>query len=111
MYKTILFVILAFVAGMIISGTHASAGTFDFIAGNSVDKQDRPSGFARYFNAGDIMNECVWDLIAPDECRIGVLFDNQENMNQKINWLLEQHGYKFPDTVSNPVKDKVLHGK
>lgn len=94
--KKILFAIpLAFIIGTMVASPLASG----FFGGNSVNDQDRPSGFARYFKAGDIMNECAWDLIAPEACRMGILFDNQENMNQKVNWLLEQHGYVFSDPV------------
>ena len=95
--KKILFAIpLAFIIGTMVSSPHVSAGIF---SGNSVDDQDRPSGFARYFTAGDIMNECLWEIVAPEACRMGILFDNQKNMNQKVNWLMEQHGYVFEDPV------------
>lgn len=97
MNKIIIIIAIAFVAGLIANSSIAHATISEFFAGNSVDEPDRPSGFARYFTSGDIMNECLWDVIASDACRMGILFDNQENMNQKINWLMEQHGYKFTD--------------
>lgn len=101
MYKIIIIIALAFTAGLIANSPIASGTIQDIIAGNSVDKQDRPSGLARYFTSGDIMNECLWEIITVDACRMGILFDNQENMNQKLNWLMEQHGYKFSDTKTD----------
>ena len=88
-------VAIAFIGGMMLGSPTVSAGTFDFVAGNSADDEERPHGFERWFIKGDIVNECAWDIINKEECQRGILFDNQENINQKLNWLLQEHGYDF----------------
>jgi|FLOH01.1.fsa_nt_gi hypothetical protein len=96
---------VAFVIGISVGGLQTSyAGWFGpdtttedegFIKGSSTDQNDRPSGVMRYFTSGDPMNECLWDIVASEACQRGILFDNQQNMNKKLNWLLEKQGYDF----------------
>ena len=101
--KQLLVITLALVIGISVGSAQASyAGWFDpveeetgFIKGSATDEEDRTWGVMRYFDSGDPMNECLWDVIAVEACQRGILFDNQENMNKKLNWLLEKHGYDF----------------
>ena len=103
--SSILAITLALVIGLTVGSLQASSAWVHdnepepindgFIKGSATDKEDRPWGVARYFTSGDPMNECLWDIVASEACQRGILFDNQENMNKKLNWLLEKHGYDF----------------
>ncbi len=102
---TMLVVTLALVIGVSVGSASTSyAGWFGpdkveeetpFIKGSATDEADRIHGVMRYFDSGDPMNECLWDIVASEACQRGILFDNQENMNKKLNWLLERQGYDF----------------
>ena len=93
---TFVLIVIAFISGILIATPQVQGIGHDAIfGGNVLDDEDRPSGFSRYFISGDIMNECIWEIIGKDACIYGILFDNQENINQKLNWLLEQHGFDF----------------
>lgn len=103
--SSILAITLALVIGLTVGSLQTSDAFFHdknkkttnegFIEGSASDQADRPWGVTRYFTSGDPMNECLWDIVASEACQRGILFDNQENMNKKLNWLLEKHGYNF----------------
>ena len=96
MYKVILLVAVAFVGGIMVASPNANA-QWDFFSGTSADNEDRPHSFARYFQEGDIFNECLWDVLLKETCERGIIYDNQVNMNNKLNYLLEKSGYDFEE--------------
>lgn len=102
--STVLTVTLAFAIGVTLGSLQMSEAFWNdetsqtdepFTKGNAVNNEERPHGLMRYFSDGDPMNECLWDVVAVETCQRGILFDNQENMNKKLNWLLEKNGYDF----------------
>ena len=68
-----------------------------FVFENAADDENRTHGLLNYFEEGTLQNECIFDVVFRESCERGILFENQKSMNEKLNWLLIEHGYNFED--------------